>query len=363
MVRRGLGEVQVGTDARWAVRVDGLTSAEARALESLADGTPVALAAVGAGLDPARLTALVEQLDEAGVTERVPQRTTTGPAGADARVLSLLRPDGDGARAVAARAEGSVGVVGLSGTGLGIAAALATAGVGRVVLEDPRPVRSADVGPSGYRWQDVGRPRVPAAVRVVTGIAPTVATEPAATGDGSPDGLAGVDVLVVVSDDVVDPALAARLVNRGTPHLSVVAREADTVVGPLVVPGRGPCLRCLDLHRRDADPAWPALAATLAATAATRPPPEPVAVASAAAGLAAAALLAHLDAPDAPHRLHAATFELGLPDALPRERRWAVHPACGCTAHRSGDTAVMVRPPGACADVPGHAWSGRPRRR
>ena len=34
--------------------------------------------------------------------------------------------------------------------------------------------------------------------------------------------------------------------------------------GPLVTPGRGPCLRCLDLHRCDRDPAWPALLAQLA---------------------------------------------------------------------------------------------------
>ncbi|WP_186811395.1 ThiF family adenylyltransferase [Cellulomonas persica] len=366
VVRRGLGEVQIGTDRRWAVRVDGLTPPEARVLEALADGTPVDLAAGDARLDRSRLTALVGQLEAAGVTEPVARRATTGPSGADARVLTLLRPDGDGGGTVAARAERAVGVVGLGTTGLGIAAALATAGVGRVVLEDERPVRSADVGPSGYRWPDVGRPRARAAVRVVTGIAPTVATEPAPTTVRSSDdhgAAARVDLVVVVSDDVVDPALAARLVNRGTPHLSVVLREADTVVGPLVAPGRGPCLRCLDLHRRDADPAWPALAAALATTAASHPPPEPVAVASAAAGLASAAVLAHLDAPDAPHRWHGATFELGLPDALPRERRWAVHPACGCTAQGSGDPAVMVRPRGACVDGLDHAWSGRPLHR
>jgi hypothetical protein len=31
------------------------------------------------------------------------------------------------------------------------------------------------------------------------------------------------------------------------------------VVGPFVVPGRTACLRCLDLHRTDGDPAWPLL--------------------------------------------------------------------------------------------------------
>src|SRR5690606_41266717 len=46
-------------------------------------------------------------------------------------------------------------------------------------------------------------------------------------------------------------------------HLPVVARGVDAVVGPLVTPGRGPCGRCVDLHRTDADARWPAVATQL----------------------------------------------------------------------------------------------------
>jgi hypothetical protein len=51
-----------------------------------------------------------------------------------------------------------------------------------------------------------------------------------------------------------DPLLAA-----GTIVLPVVVDGALIHVGPLVVPGRSPCLRCLDAGRRFWDPAWPAL--------------------------------------------------------------------------------------------------------
>ena len=51
---------------------------------------------------------------------------------------------------------------------------------------------------------------------------------------------------------------------RDVPHLAVVFDDDGARVGPLVEPGAGPCLRCLDLGRRDADPAWPAIAAQLA---------------------------------------------------------------------------------------------------
>jgi len=373
VVRRGPTEVQLGTDHRWAVRVDGLCADEAAALARLGDGANPGALAADDRLDARRLAALVTQLDEAGLLERRAVRSLAGPPGVDARVLGLVHPDGDAAATVGARAGRSVGVVGLGATGLAVAVQLALAGVGRITLEDTRTVRSGDVGPHGYGWSDIGHPRLDAAARVLDAASPTTTTSTSSD----------VDVLVVVSDDVIDPALPARLVNRGVAHLSVVLREADAVVGPFVVPGAGPCLRCLDLHRTDADPAWPVMATTLAAAArrGSTPPPEPIAVVSVAAGLAVAAVLAHLDdtpvdaatagppsadVPRRAHRLRGVTLELGLPDAVPRERRWAAHPACGCTAHLSTDPASTGRrlmPPGSCADVPDHASSRPPSRR
>src|SRR3712207_7110553 len=66
-----------------------------------------------------------------------------------------------------------------------------------------------------------------------------------------------------------DP-LAADLQRRGVPHLVATVRGETGVVGPLVVPGATGCLRCADLHRRDRDPRWPALAAQLTAGEAPR---------------------------------------------------------------------------------------------
>jgi len=99
-------------------------------------------------------------------------------------------------------------------------------------------------------------------------------------------------------------------------------------VGPLVVPGDGPCLRCLDLHRTDADPAWPALLHRLAAAPANRPGELHVPVlAGVAAHLAAAMVLGLLDGEP---RRPGLTWQVPLPDAVPRERVWVPHPRCGC---------------------------------
>ena len=113
------------------------------------------------------------------------------------------------------------------------------------------------------------------------------------------------------------------------PHLVAAVRGQTGVVGPLVVPGLTSCLRCADLHRRDADPRWPALAAQL--TAAEPPPSGATVTCLLTAATAALQVLAYLDGTGAPGTLDA-TIELGPPDHAPRLRRWTAHPACGCGA-------------------------------
>jgi hypothetical protein len=111
-------------------------------------------------------------------------------------------------------------------------------------------------------------------------------------------------------------------------HLSVVVREADVLVGPLVRPGGSPCLRCLDLHRADEDPRWPVVATQLATRRGRRTGEESV-LAAVSGSLTAAQVLAHLDG-RTPLTV-GGSIDVALPDAVPRVRRWAVHPGCGCT--------------------------------
>lgn len=321
VLRRTATEVQVGTDPRWAVRLPDLAPAEAdllQAVDARTDLTRVAHLVVGHDVDQDRVRALVDALTEARLTTGGPPRAVLrGPAAVDAAVWSLLRADGDGDRVVRARADRVVAVLGLGPTGLGIAVGLAAAGVGTLLVDDERPVRSTDVGPCGYRWADTGSVREHVTVRLLRDVAPHVTT----CSDRPPD------VVVLVEDSVADPGRGPVLVAGGTVHLGVVVREADTVVGPFVVPGTGPCLRCLDLHRTDADPSWPTLAAQLH-DGGTAEEPGPVAAVS--AGLGTAAVLAHLDGDRG--LPPGATFEVSLPDVIPRRRTWAVHPECGCTA-------------------------------
>jgi len=313
---QGPTQVRVGLDPRWSVALADLSPSAARALSTLPRGSDdersLRTAMRRESVPADEETAVLAHLRDAHLL--VPARTPDSP---DAATWGLLAADGDAAAVLARRRSAVVRVCGLGRLGTGLAVTLAAAGVGRLELVDDGPVTRHDIGPSGLALRDVGSPRATAAARAVHDAAPGVRTLPAG---------GEVDLVVLVEHHVADPARHRPLVTDAVPHLSVVAREATVLVGPLVRPGRTPCLRCLDLHRTDADPGWPALAAQLACRA-----PEGVesVLAAVAAPLAAAQALALLDGRTA--TVEGATLEIALPDAVPRLARWAAHPACGCT--------------------------------
>ena len=312
---QGPTRVRIGMDPRWSMVLEDLTPSAARALATLPRGADdersVRAAMRRESVSADEAAAVLAHLHDA--RHLVPARTPDSP---DAAAWGLLADDGDGAAVLARRRAASVRVCGLGRLGAGVATTLAAAGVGRIELVDGAPVTRHDVGPSGHRLPDIGSPRVAAVERAVRDVAAGVQT-------GSTGG--PVDLVVLVEHHVADPATHRPLVTDATPHLSVVAREASVLVGPLVRPGATPCLRCLDLHRTDADPDWPALAAQLA----SRGGGAVESVLAAVAGpLAAAQALAFVDGRTA--TVEGATLEVPLPDAVPRLARWATHPACGC---------------------------------
>jgi hypothetical protein len=111
------------------------------------------------------------------------------------------------------------------------------------------------------------------------------------------------------------------------PHLPVSVYRGHASIGPLVVPGRTPCLQCLHLHRRDIDPDWPTLVRQWrAAQACTAVSADPLLARQAA--ITAVAMIRHWidnDRSCAPHRIR-----WRLPDPVPRCEYVIAHPACGC---------------------------------
>jgi bacteriocin biosynthesis cyclodehydratase domain-containing protein len=141
--------------------------------------------------------------------------------------------------------------------------------------------------------------------------------------------------LVVLSDYLVaDPRMVRDLHTEGVPHLPVRVRDGIGLVGPLVIPGVTSCLGCTDLHRRDRDAAWPAVAAQLRDTVGTADRATLLATAALALSqinrvIGAVQGLARTPDPGPPAALNA-TLEFDLNAGSISARQWTRHPLCSC---------------------------------
>ncbi|MFG1950191.1 hypothetical protein [Micromonospora sp. NPDC048830] len=326
--------LQLGLEPGRAVLVEVAHPRAVRVLDLL-DGTRsermVLAHAAEVDVPPDEARGLLDALRGAGLV--VPAHTLlprdlAGPArsrlAAEARALALSARalPGTPAQVLRRRRAARVLVTGGGRLGAPVAVALAQAGIGHVDPDLSGPVRPADLVGTGLAAADLGRPLASAVRAAVHRAAPGTATHP----------LRRVRPDLVVRLGVDRPAalLAAGFAQRRQPHLLLGLWEGVPVVGPLVRPPAGPCLNCVDLHRADRDPDWPALAAQLAADAGDQP--CGTATLLAAVAYAAAEALTHLDG-GAPETLGGAV-EVTAPGRL-RRRTWPPHPSCRCAGRRS----------------------------
>jgi hypothetical protein len=291
--------LQFGADPAGALVVDGLTPPLARMVDGLDGSRPLARVlaeAVAAGAPPAAARSVLERLHAADL------------------LAAPGRADDLAGRRIVVHGSGRVAVA--------VACLLAAAGVGRVIVEAEGTVVREDTG-TGLLAGDVGRP---ARIAVEDAVARTAGRPAPDRRPGARRGAAARADLVVLADAArPDPVTAHRLVLDGRRHLPVAVVDGAGSVGPFVDPGRTPCLRCDDLVRAEADPAWPRVAAELGAR---RTPPSPAAAAATAA-LAVTEVLALLDG--ATPAAWGATLHLGA-DGARRDRPVRRHPGCGCDA-------------------------------
>jgi bacteriocin biosynthesis cyclodehydratase domain-containing protein len=154
-----------------------------------------------------------------------------------------------------------------------------------------------------------------------SGVRVLATADPAALVDARPD------LAVLTADHVLAPSAHAMWLRRDVPHLPVVLGDSAATIGPLVEPGAAPCLLCLELHRRDADPAWPAIATQLLGRRSRAVSPTLVMEAAAAAARAVLHRMASGASAAVAVRIEAATGERTA-------RHWQPHPDCGCRGLR-----------------------------
>jgi len=327
---RDPGTLQLGIDPEYAVMLAGVDLADAGLIELL-DGTrdveELSAEAERRGHSPQRVRELVSALGAAAALDdaHVTRRAGDARRQPDLLSLSLLhRAPGAAAQVMTAREGAAVEVLGAGRVGASVAMLLAAAGIGQVDVTDRGPVRQADLTPSGIR--SVGSRQATRAEAVRALLASTAPSGSAYRGTPRPD----ATVVLAPTGSVVPPEWLGQVRHR--PHLPVVIRETTAVIGPFVLPGQSPCLRCVELTRGDRDPAWPVLAAQLIGE---RQGVEPcdIGLASATASIAALHVLAWLDrGVDPPPSSIGGTIELSLADLRLRRRSVAAHPGCGCGA-------------------------------
>jgi len=145
------------------------------------------------------------------------------------------------------------------------------------------------------------------------------------------------DLAIAISHFVLAPPLRSVWLRRDIPHLSVNFSDTRVEVGPIIEPGHGPCLYCIERHRADSDSAWPAIATQLfgrrsALESGTIVGEIAAIVARLAIARLAAARLAGTpggsEHPDGHGPL--ATLEIDAITGARSEREWTIHPECGC---------------------------------
>jgi bacteriocin biosynthesis cyclodehydratase domain-containing protein len=321
--------LQLGIDSQRAIVLTGLDGAD-RALIQRLQGIEPLEALIAAepehGCRPERVVELVTLLAEAGALEPTDRPAAypdpTNPLAPDRMAASMLAPVG--ADAFDRRAATRVEMYGAGRLGATLAALLTAAGIGAVRTEDDGPLRAVDLAPGGVRSTELAPRTRGAAAQAVTELVRRSRDigQPAAPIDRS--------IVVLAPTGAVIPPEWLRQV-RHRPHLAIAIRDTAAVIGPLVIPGQTPCLRCMELARADRDPAWPALAAQLVGTNRGVEPSD-IALVTAAAGLAAMHLLRWLDAPELDVPIVAGTLELSGDDLQLRRRSLTGHPQCGCGA-------------------------------
>jgi hypothetical protein len=345
-VWRDRNTLQIGIDSRRAVALTGMAGV-ARVitlLDGSRDRAQVIQAAAEHGI-PAETTdrvltllAAADALDDfpAGTLRLLPSPLRARLA-AELATASLAHRDGDGgARILARRLAALVRIHGGGRVGAEIASLLTTSGIGRVTHADPageaeaqpRTAQPSTTQRSGTPSATTARPGAERPGRLRPGPPQPGPPQPGPPQPGPPrPGPPQPDLAVLVGRHPLE--LRASLMRDQIPHLAAAADEAIGIVGPLVIPGRTACLRCIDMTRADRDPAWPLILAQMLGRQ-----PDLLAcdapLAAAVAAHAAAQALEFIDRPAEAGAVANGTLELVLPSWQWRRRTWPPHPDCDC---------------------------------
>lgn len=348
IIQHSADSLQFGIGAQSLI-LEGLTADDHRLVEALRTGTgarSLENVAARCGLHPARARYLADLLKPV-LIETIGKESALCGLRADRLAADILQwsvvYERDATPLIERRARSVVRVIGLGRTGSAIAQALASAGLGTLLLEDDALVAPSDVSAAAFRLCDVGLSRSAAVRRQIHHIDPTIQTHvlnnlPAARPNDP--AFFAVDLVITTNQDLPDRQLLSALMDHGQAHLPVLLRERDILIGPLVIPGETACVQCIDRHLADMNPQRPDRRERLKSAAAEGicAAAEETALAFAAASTAVLQTLLFVDGVHRPSSW-STVLQVRAADGSSFQRSYEPHPRCGCAEkhpHRPG---------------------------
>lgn len=218
----------------------------------------------------------------------------------------------DGGREVLQnRAQARIDIYGCGLIGVGLARILAASGIGELHLFDQRSISSEHLPVTSL--ESVGRNAATDLERTLARDYPKVLTKKIK------------EPTLVIITRPPSPTEILTWMDFSLAHLLIESRGDCVEIGPLVLPGRTSCLRCLTLDRLDRDPNW--YSVELCGQTEHEPP---AALAQLAAGISSLAALAQVDSPDSPTGLIDTTLRVAATMAISAVTRRR-HLRCGCS--------------------------------
>ncbi|WP_187977813.1 TOMM precursor leader peptide-binding protein [Mycetocola sp. JXN-3] len=212
-------------------------------------------------------------------------------------------------------------------SGLGSSEVHALLGALGPALEDhPRPETSRRRRPRVPRWAVLGQVRghPHPLVRAIAQTADATRLDPPRTTLATTRRPA---LVVLVDNYVIPPHRYAPWLSEEVPHLAVVCWDRQIRIGPLVEPGRGPCIGCVQRSAAARDPTWASLAIQAHRALATSAGPP---LSALAVGPVLAAVHARLRSES--RELRAGVLVVDGTSVLGRREQVFPHPECACGA-------------------------------
>ena len=175
-----------------------------------------------------------------------------------AELARLFSAEGDFADALARRRKSRIFIESLGRTGLVFAKALSASEIGTLLTLDQLRVSDKDCLPLGHPRSSIGLPRATSAKVQLE----TTQLQFHSRRSGSLD---TVTAAVLTANDIVDPNSYQTWLARDVPHVAICFDEEGVEISPLVLPGKTPCIGCIEKARFEADSNWQTIAPQLLA--------------------------------------------------------------------------------------------------